>query len=197
MTTKVSALVRRAFLMLIACGLSALTAHAQFNISLTSPLTLHTQQYGPVTVTLTSANDLWSGNVVLTCSTPAPYSSCIFPKEEQSFAVSPSGSTIATVYINTSEIYKYQSKVQTTRMENVALCSLFAPAMCWLFLGGKRRKKAAGMVLFVLALLPLAGLTGCTSMTPPSTPPGTYFVNFVGTSGGYVAAAQLTLVVTP
>jgi len=188
----------RTFLMLMVCAVSTTASRAQFNLSVNSPLTIQTEKYAPVTVTMTSANDSWSGAVTLTCSTTAPYVSCIWPNAQQTFAVSAGSPATATIYINTSEVFKYESKVQPSRMQGVALCSLFAPAMCWLFLGGRSRKKAFGLMLFGLALLPLGALTGCGSrITPPSTPPGTYSVIFNGYSGYYAPTAVLQLIVTP
>jgi hypothetical protein len=189
------------FLILTVCVMSMTAAHAQFNMSVNSPLTIPTEQYAPATVTLTSGTDNWSGTVVVTCGSLPAYASCIFPNAIQSFAVSASTPTTATIYINTSEIYKYQSKAQPSsiqgRMEGVALCSLFTPALCFLFMSGKRRKRAAGLMLFTLAMLPLAGLTGCTSIRPPSTPPGTYNIAISAYSNNFATTSVLQLVVTP
>ncbi len=196
MMNRFSATLYRMFLMVL-FGLSATAARAQFTLSVNSPLTIQTAHYAPASVTITPQSDGWSGTVVLLCSTTAPYVSCIFPNAQQSFAITANTPLTTNVYVNTSEVYKYEGKLKQTRMENIALCSLFAPAMCWLFLGGRRRKKAAGLMLFALALLPLAGLTGCTSMIPPSTPPGSYPVTFTAYSGYYGQTVAMTLVVTP
>jgi hypothetical protein len=204
MKSRVCLLMSRVLLFLTVSVAGVTAAQAQFSLSVTSPLSIPTQQYAPATVTITPQADGWTGTVVLTCGTMPAYASCIFPNAIQTFAVTANTPATATVYVNTSEIYKYQSKLQPSRiegrikgrMEGVALCSLFAPAMFLLFTG-KRRKKAAGMMLFALVLLPLGLLTGCTGMRPPSTPPGTYSVVMTGYSGYYTTTTTMTLVVTP
>jgi hypothetical protein len=194
-------------LMSLLCGICATAAHAQFTVSVSpNPATVRTEYSVPLTLTLTSQAG-WTGQVFLECANLPEYASCTFPPGQGGVSVAASAPTTLTVDLQTSAIYNYEGKLHQNRMQTVALCSLFAPAMCWLFLGGRRRKKAAGLMLFTLVLLPIAGLSGCGNVKPPSTPPGTYngdkSIYFEGNPSSSSAGcapntcAALSLIVTP
>jgi len=175
-------------------------AHAQFSVAVSpAPITLQTGHHSNETITLTSAGHNWSGTVEVACANLPEYATCKFtPTLNQTFQVTANTPTTATFILNTSLVDGYEDGMMTTRMQGVALCSLFIPAMCCLFWRGKRRKQGVRfLLLFLLAFLPLAGLTGCGGTQPPSTPPGTYNILIQGSGGVYNESATLVLTVTP
>ncbi len=184
---------------LLACCLSATMAHAQFSLTVApSPLTLQTGHHSTETITLTSTANNWSGGVAVACTNLPVYATCKFPSLIQTFQVADNAPTTATFTLNTSFVDGYENGMITTRTRGVELCLLLAPAICCVFWSGKRRKQGVRfLLLFLLAFLPLAGLTGCTGTQPPSTPPGTYNILIQGGGGGYAASATLVLTVTP
>jgi hypothetical protein len=182
-------------------ALSALTASAQlpsFTLSNNGPIKIASNHYGPVTVTVTPVGG-FSGTVLLTCNNMPVHASCKFPNLDQVVPVS-GGPASLTFTINTTEVDQYNAKLAPVKLgkRQIALATLFAPALCLLFFA--RRKSARSgltrLMLFVLALLPLSALAGCAAVYPPSTPPGSYSVIINGNAGPQNIPTVITLVVT-
>jgi hypothetical protein len=169
-------------------------------LSNNGPLKIPSNQYAPVTVTVTPGNLGFAGSVVLSCTNMPVDSSCKFPNLNQILGVNNAATSI-TFLINTSLVDDYESKAvpQHSAAGRIAICSLFAPALGLLFFArrkGARQLGAARLMMFVLALIPLSGLAGCAAVHPAATPPGTYSVIITGSAGSQVQATTIALTVT-
>ena len=178
----------------------SLKASAQlpgFTMTNSGPLTLASQQYGTVTVTITPVGG-YSGQVDLSCGGLPVYASCNFPNSTATINLS-GGAVAESLVINTSQINNYQAKSQHKGLSRIALGTLFAPAAFLMFFVRKRGMKFAAvtrLLLLMLALYPLAGLAGCAAVKPNATPPGTYNFVVYGTFSGTAADTVVTLKVT-
>jgi len=181
-------------------ALSGLRASAQlFTVTNNGPLTVESGHYGTFTVTVTPSGNL-SALVAINCSNLPANSECFFPQSVNGLEVSNTPATM-TVIFDSATVYNYETKATPLRRgtERVALASLFASALCVLFVGRRRLRVWPGLRMMVcaLALLPLAGLAGCASTKPLVTPPGNYLVNVSASYGTFTANSTLNITVTP
>jgi hypothetical protein len=184
------------------CVFGSKSASAQlpgFTLSNSGPLTLASQQFASMTLTVTPTGG-FSNTVDLNCSNLPVYASCKFPDASASVNV-PGQAVSETIIINTSQIDDYQTKAQPVghTMSQVALCTLFAPAAALLFFARKRRFKGAmlaRLLLCAVVLYPLSGLAGCAAVKPLATPPGTYTFLINGTYATISSSTVVTLTVT-
>jgi len=172
-----------------------------FTVSNNGPLSVVSGHSGTFNATVTPTGS-FSGTVLISCVNLPVNSECFFPNGNNGLAVNNAAASM-TVTLDTATVYNYEVKATPPLrrgLEQVALCSLFAPAVCVLFLGRRRMRitPAIRMMVCALVLLPLAGLVGCAATKPPVTPAGNYQVTVSATSNvtGVTASSVLSLVVT-
>jgi hypothetical protein len=192
--------LRFALAAFLLAGGSAASAQGNYTLSNNGPLKIPSNEYAPVTVTVTPGSLGFSGSVVLACTNMPVDSSCKFPGLNQILGVNNAATSI-TFLINTSLVDDYESKAvpQHSTAGRIAICSLFAPALGLLFFArrkGARQLGAARLMLFVLALVPLSALAGCAAVHPAGTPPGAYSVIITGSAGSQVQSTTIALTVT-
>jgi hypothetical protein len=181
--------------LLAVCGWRASAQLPTYTVSVKSPLSVPTSQYGSVTATVTPTGG-FTGNVLMSCQNLPAYASCKFPSLDPTVTVN-SGAASITFTLNTSAVDQYNAKKMQQRsgMQGVALCML-VPAACLLLFRRRLPGNVAalrGALAAILVFGCMAGLSGCASVKPASTPPGTYNV-IVNASYNVNTSASATLV---
>lgn len=184
---------------LAASGLRGAAQLPGLTMTNSGPLTLASGAYGSVTVTLTPVAG-YSATVVVTCTNLPVNSQCIYPNLNQQINV-PGAAATMNITVNTSLVYKYETKSvpQHRGIGSIAAAALLAPAGLLLFAFRRKSLKGLGAMRSVLGLVVLAsiaGLSGCGSTKPATTPAGTYpIVITAGYNSIPIASTTLTLVV--
>jgi hypothetical protein len=168
-----------------------------FSVAPGGPLTLVTQQQGPVTITVTPLNG-FSGDVTLSCGPLPEYATCEWGTSLlTSTTLAVSGRPASTqLQIDTSAVLGYEASrrpVPGASGSRFALAGLAVPAV-WLL--WRRRRGTIRPLICLLVLFAGLALSGCSSKYPGSTPPGTYTVTILASSGNIQNTGILTLVVT-
>jgi hypothetical protein len=166
-----------------------------FTIAASGPLTLVTQHHGPITIAVTPVNG-FSGTVALSCGALPPYATCEWASAELTSTSLPvsGGPASVQLVIDTSAVLGYESSSRTSGMGKRELfAGLLFPVLLLLY---RRRRSLGRIAICCLALLSALNLSGCSIKDPGSTPPGTYSITILGTSGTIQSTGTLTLIVT-
>jgi len=182
-------------------GLGAVAQLPGLTMTNSGPLTLPSGAFGSVTVTLTPVAG-FSGSVLVACNIPsnAQYTYCQYPNLNQKVAVNGAATTV-NITVETSQVNDYETKFVPQRhgLGSIAAASLLAPAGLLFFAFRRKSLKSMGAmraVLGVVVLASIAGLSGCGSTKPLTTPPGTYTISITAAASGIpTASTPLTLIV--
>jgi hypothetical protein len=174
-----------------------LTINAQdFSIDVPPPVTLRTGYHTTVKLTLTSTGN-FADTVNLSCLELPQWATCNF--DNANLALGANHTIPASIYFDTDAVLGYKSESRSP----LALRTGFALAMLLPLglLASPRRRKLLRRSTLLVALLVTATLlsaTGCSSLYPASTPPGTYSITLTGQgqTSGISHQATFTLIVT-
>jgi hypothetical protein len=143
----------------------------------------------------------FSGTVTFSCTNLPADAACLFSPAQLSFGNGGGGQTISLV------VYAHRVTASATgaRTDGGVLPAIPALAFwlpCASLSGvGLRRKHSAHqrrmllLAVFALGLAGIMGITGCGSGPGPSTEPGTYAIQVVGTSGAQQQLLPLTVTI--
>ena len=164
-------------------------------------LTLQTQHHLTTSINLTSLG-AFADTLTFNCANLPAYASCKFTPG--SLQILPNGTATASLYIETSAVTGYASRLTQPRPGRptppIALALLLSPATLLLGAATRRRRNTSlRLLLLLLALLPIPlALTGCSGKYPGATPPGTYTIGITAAASAthITHTAQMKLVVT-
>jgi hypothetical protein len=125
-----------------------------------------------------------------------PYATCEWASAELTSTSLPvsGGPASVQLVIDTSAVLGYESSSRTSGMGKRELfAGLLFPVLLLLY---RRRRSLGRIAICCLALLSALNLSGCSIKDPGSTPPGTYSITILGTSGTIQSTGTLTLIVT-
>ncbi len=166
---------------------------SDFALSLDSPsVSLVTGHHTTLHLTASSVG-VFAGSVHLSVSTLPQWVTFTFtPTDVQ---VPQGGSAKSAIYLDTDAVIGYLSQRRSGEGMDGGASAAVAIALVLVPVAVRRRRALASMLGLAIAMLLLAGATGCSGKYPDSTPPGTYNLQVTGTSGSLTHSVTLTLTV--
>jgi hypothetical protein len=163
-------------------------------------LTVNRGEAGQVAVFVTPGAG-FAGTIALSCTNLPGDAACVFSPTQVSFGNGSGAQTISLV------VYAHRVTASATEARNDGGMLPAIPALAFWLPGvalsgfGLRRKRSARqrqmllLAVFALGFGGIMGITGCGAGHGPSTAPGTYTIQVVGTSGTQQQVVPLTVTI--
>ena len=167
-----------------------------FTLTTDSSITIRTEYHSNLNITLASIGS-FGDTVVLSCGSLPAYATCFFANNSPSLAANATMPT--TVLIDTDAVFEFKSDSRggRSRLRNGIAVGLLLP-LTLLTIGRRRGLRGFARLMALLVAAGLLSLTGCSSMYPAHTAPGSYAITVTGQGvhTGIVHTAKVTLNVT-